>query len=80
MKLICISDTHCQLENVKVPEGDILLHSGDLTYRGNVQEISAELKKFKPHVDAFKKVIVIDGNHDWLGERNFALMKQMCEE
>jgi Icc-related predicted phosphoesterase len=81
MKLVLISDTHCRLRNFTVPDGDLLLHAGDLTFSGNVQEISQELRALGRIAKKFKHgCVLIAGNHDWLGERNPALMKQMCED
>jgi hypothetical protein len=31
MRIVCISDTHAQQSNLKIPAGDILLHCGDFT-------------------------------------------------
>jgi Icc-related predicted phosphoesterase len=79
MNFVCISDTHCQVDQVALPEGDVLLHSGDLTYRGDVVEIHKELVALKKKAANFKHIVIIAGNHDWLGERNPALMKTLCE-
>ena len=35
MKLICISDTHGDHSEVQVPDGDVLLHAGDITGHGS---------------------------------------------
>lgn len=80
MKVVAISDTHCQLEKVIIPDGDLLIHSGDLTYRGNLPEISKELILLKEKGKNFKKIVLICGNHDWLGEKNPSLMRQLCED
>lgn len=78
MRCIAISDTHCRLDEITIPEGDLLAHAGDLTFRGNIEEISKELSILKtlPH----KHKLLICGNHDWLGERNSPLMRQMCAD
>lgn len=78
MRVVLLSDTHCQLSKVKVPDGDLLIHAGDLTYRGTVQEISQELTELSklPH----KHKVFICGNHDWLGERNPSLLKEIAKE
>jgi Icc-related predicted phosphoesterase len=76
-KIVCISDTHCRLRQVDVPDGDILLHAGDLTFQGTVTEISQELRELERIAKRFKAVVAIAGNHDWLGEYNPTLMKQM---
>ncbi len=77
-RLVLISDTHCQLEKLQVPDGDILVHAGDLTYRGDIQTIAIELAKMKklPHPTK----LLICGNHDWLGEHNPSLMREMCTD
>jgi hypothetical protein len=36
-RFVCLSDTHC--EECPVPDGDVLLHSGDLTDTGELQEV-----------------------------------------
>lgn len=80
MKLVFISDTHCQLNKVIVPEGDILIHSGDLTYQGTLREVSTELKILRDKTPNFKHRLLICGNHDRLGEKNESLMRQLCAE
>lgn len=63
MRLVFISDTHNRLNDVTVPDGDVLIHSGDFCMRGNlaeVQKFSAQLEKL-PHPHK----IVVAGNHDW---------------
>ena len=81
MKIISISDTHCRLRQVTVPDGDLLIHSGDLTFQGNVQEISQELRELGRIAKKFKHgCVLIAGNHDRLSERNPSLMEQMCKD
>ena len=65
MKLVLISDTHGF--ECPVPDGDVLIHAGDLTMSGTVTQISqaAYWLNGLPH----KHKIVIAGNHDWLFER-----------
>jgi len=60
IKVVCISDTHTN--TVPVPNGDVLIHAGDLTNAGTVKEIQAQLDWIAtlPH----KEKIVIAGNHD----------------
>lgn len=75
-----MSDTHRQLDKVEVPEGDILVHSGDFTFNGTVKETAEELTKLANLYNKFNKIILIDGNHDWLGEKHPHMMKSLCEE
>ena len=30
MRLVCVSDTHLRTDDLAVPDGDVLLHAGDL--------------------------------------------------
>jgi Icc-related predicted phosphoesterase len=80
MKIVCISDTHCRLRKISVPEGDILVHAGDLTFQGTITEISQELREFERIAKNFKAVFYVAGNHDWLGEYNSSLLRQMCKD
>lgn len=47
-----------------MPDGDVLLHAGDITDKGTFEELQAQLDWLKslPHMHK----IVIDGNHDRL--------------
>lgn len=78
MRIACISDTHCQLKAVTVPKCDVLVHAGDLTYRGTVGEVQAELDVLRAKSRAV--IVLVAGNHDWLAQRQHALFKQMCED
>lgn len=62
IRIVCISDTHNT--QPEVPDGDILLHAGDLTEKGTFEELQAQLDWLKslPH----KHKVVIAGNHDRL--------------
>lgn len=66
IKVVCISDTHDQI--VSVPPGDILIHAGDLTNAGTVEDIQKQLDWLKAQPHAVK--VVIAGNHDsWFDEK-----------
>ena len=62
MKIICISDTHNLHKDLKIPDGDILIHAGDMTCVGGIDEI----KEFNQWLGTFphRHKIVIAGNHD----------------
>ncbi|KAJ3877547.1 Metallo-dependent phosphatase-like protein [Lentinula edodes] len=59
-RFVCISDTHTR--RFPVPDGDVLLHSGDLTNTGTLQEFERTMNWIYelPH----KVKIIIAGNHD----------------
>ena len=64
VRLVFVSDTHEQLEQVRVPPGDILVHCGDITFcsRGGNATLVAfnEVLRALPHAHK----VVIAGNHD----------------
>jgi predicted phosphodiesterase len=66
MRLVIASDTHEQHAGLVVPDGDVFIHCGDLTYRGDLQAIANAGKWIRslPH----RHKIVIAGNHDWAFE------------
>jgi len=65
IKLVCLSDTHSKHKQVIVPDGDILIHAGDLTPRGNYYEFISVANWFRELKNRFQHRIMIAGNHDW---------------
>lgn len=78
MRLVCISDTHNQHNKIKLPKGDVLIHAGDATGRGTIQEVSNFLTWMG--AQPFTHRLFVPGNHDWLFEKQPQLAKQMCED
>jgi Icc-related predicted phosphoesterase len=81
MRLVLISDTHSR-HDFKIPEGDTLLHAGDLTFTGSLSEISREaqwLKEVKSGL-GFKNIIVVPGNHDLMADDDPAMIRSLFEE
>ena len=70
MRLVAISDTHGRHAELTLPEGDVLIHTGDFSRRGRVEE----LEDFNAWLgeQPFRHRIIIAGNHDWLFERDNA--------
>ncbi|CAG8202908.1 unnamed protein product [Penicillium nalgiovense] len=60
--IVCISDTHNSQPSL--PDGDILIHSGDLTQSGSLKELQAALTWLRAQPHPTK--IVVAGNHDLL--------------
>ena len=77
VKLVCISDTHTMHSQIKIPEGDIILHAGDVSYKGT----KAEIKEFLEWYEQlnFKHKILIAGNHDWGFEESPNFFEAMCK-
>lgn len=70
MRIICISDTHCEHRNLEVGEGDILIHAGDFTDFGNLPcKINGTLYYHNHWVDDF---------NDWLGGLPFTHKLFIC--
>ncbi len=67
MKFVAISDTHSRHYNIKLPKGDVLLHAGDISYKGKRAEIIDFLNWFCRQ--NFKHKIFIAGNHDFYLEK-----------
>lgn len=64
MRIVCISDTHSMHRQIaQVPDGDVLVHAGDLLGMGMLRELEDLNDWFGslPHTHK----IVIAGNHDW---------------
>ncbi len=67
MRIICISDTHGQHQSLRLPEGDMVIHAGDLSTLGKVEEIQSFLDWFCRLPHPYK--IFIGGNHDFFLEK-----------
>jgi Icc-related predicted phosphoesterase len=67
MKIVAISDTHNRHNKLIVPDGDILIHAGDVTSQGKQSQVEDFLKWFSKHPHPHK--IFIAGNHDFFFER-----------
>jgi Icc-related predicted phosphoesterase len=66
--MVVISDTHGRHDGWHVPDGDLLVHCGDLTMRGTLAQIrdAADFLRELPH----EHKVVIAGNHDFAFERS----------
>lgn len=64
MKFVAISDTHGKHQAVNLPDGDCLIHAGDISPKGSEKRVLDFLQWFseRPH----KHKIFIAGNHDFL--------------
>jgi predicted MPP superfamily phosphohydrolase len=61
-RFVCISDNHDNYDFI-LPDGDILLHSGDFTRNGTEDEIEIFLNWLKT-LTQYRLKIVIVGNHE----------------
>jgi Icc-related predicted phosphoesterase len=67
LKFVAISDTHGKHNNLQLPPGDVLIHAGDISGRGNEEEVIDFLNWFDK--GDFEYKILIAGNHDFYFER-----------
>lgn len=68
MRLVLISDTH--LTRPQLPDGDVLVHAGDLTIGGSLPELkdATDWLNKQPH----KHKVAIAGNHDFVCQGFYA--------
>jgi len=76
-KIVCLSDTHNYNEQIAVPDGGILIHAGDATIQGTIDEIVLFNEWFTnlPHPHK----IFVAGNHDWLFETSNRLARTLLD-
>jgi len=67
MKLVAISDTHGLHQQLTLPKGDMLLHSGDVSNIGTLNGVVDFLNWFSKQDFTYK--IFIAGNHDFYFEK-----------
>jgi predicted phosphohydrolase len=63
LTLVCVGDTHGYHGETAVPDGDILVHAGDLTRYGDLADVE-EFDRWLGSLPHPHK-LVIAGNHDW---------------
>jgi Icc-related predicted phosphoesterase len=78
VRIVCISDTHNCSGQFDVPEGDILVHAGDATINGTIEEICNFNSWFSALPHPHK--VLIAGNHDWLFERDNAAARSLLSD
>lgn len=67
MKFVAISDTHGKHDEVLLPKGDVLIHAGDISKSGGLQEVKVFLDWMA--AQDFQHKIFIAGNHDFYFEK-----------
>lgn len=75
MRLVLLADTHGLHRRVAVPDGDIVLHAGDLSGAGRPEELADFFGWFANLAHPHK--VCIAGNHDWLAERDPAAFRAL---
>lgn len=81
MKILCLSDTHGLHKKIHkdwMVEADVLVHAGDCTNRGYLQEVKEFLDWFESLDYTYK--IFICGNHDWIFEQYPDKIQELMKE
>ncbi len=70
MRIVCISDTHSlhPMMGYDLPEGDVLIHSGDCTNKGQRQDVENFVHWFMDQ--KYDTKIFVAGNHDFAFEEH----------
>jgi Icc-related predicted phosphoesterase len=79
VRVVMISDTHGKQRDMRlrpIPEGDILIHAGDLIRDHNDMREYYDINRFFQEQKSFKHKLFIAGNHDW----GFQREKQLATE
>ena len=63
MRVVAVADTHLFHDELRVPDGDVFIHAGDLCRGGGLDdlEVAARWLASLPHPTK----VAIAGNHDW---------------
>jgi Icc-related predicted phosphoesterase len=76
MRIVALADTHTfEADLGALPEGDVLVHAGDLCRGGRLDELVKVAKWLKAQPHAHK--VVVAGNHDWCFVREFGAAREM---
>ena len=63
MRLVAVADTHLYHGDLRVPDGDVFIHAGDLCRGGRLAELEDAARWIGGLPHALK--VVVAGNHDW---------------
>ena len=75
MKIVCTSDTHGMHEQMEIPDGDILIHAGDISESSRPEDYI----QFNDYLGTlpYPHKIVLSGNHDLLYELKYDNLAQL---
>lgn len=69
MKIVCISDIHNYHKKIDMPEGDVVVCTGDVSSRGFKHELQNFIKWYGNL--PYKRKVLVCGNHDVGAEKDF---------
>lgn len=79
VRVALISDTHGRHERLALPEADLLVHGGDVTWHGKQAELVRFLDWFASRREAPAKVFIA-GNHDFCCEEDPGAVRRLAAE
>lgn len=62
MRIVALADTHLYHDELVVPDGDVLVHAGDLLRHGDLDELARAVDFFRALPHPVK--ILVAGNHE----------------
>jgi Icc-related predicted phosphoesterase len=78
-KIVMVSDTHNKHNQIVLPEGDILVHSGDFSGQGKQSEVKNFFKWLTKQSEIFEHIIFIAGNHELSFEDKASWVDELIE-
>jgi len=80
MRLVCIADTHKKHIDLEVPDGDVLIHAGDIGLENRKHQ--KMLWDFHMWIESLphEHKIVIAGNHDWYISDNLYISQKILHD
>lgn len=75
MRLVAVADTHLYHDELRVPDGDVFIHAGDLCRGGSLVELERAMRWISGLPHALK--LVVAGNHDWCFVREPAAARRL---
>lgn len=64
LRVVHVSDTHMSHHQLKMPDGDILVHTGDLSGVTNMNELFSFNNWLKGMEGKYREIFFVPGNHD----------------
>jgi Icc-related predicted phosphoesterase len=77
LRIVALADTHLRHEGLVVPDGDVLVHAGDLLQHGSLDELARAADFFRALPHPIK--IIVAGNHEICLERHAAEARALLE-